>query len=203
MNILRNSILRAVAALIVGALLIKYPDNTLSGLTIAIGILFLVAGVISLVAWMYQRRKQPSFSIYESDQQVFQSSQPMFPVVGLGSLLLGAILALMPETFIRLQMYFVAALLILGALNLYMNLIAAHTYVRVGFGYWLLPSVVLLAGVFVLLKPMESASLPLVILGWSMLLFGLTELIAAFLYFRLRRTTQKEIPAIDAAAEEE
>ncbi|MBP3251230.1 MAG: DUF308 domain-containing protein [Prevotella sp.] len=191
MNIIRNSILRAVAALVVGALLIKYPDTTLSGLTIAIGILFLVAGIISLVAWVYQRQKTPSFSVYSADDKVIQNTQPMFPVVGLGSLLLGAILALMPETFIRLQMYFVAALLILGSLNLYMNLIAARTFGHVSAGFWLMPTVILLAGIVVMVKPMESAALPLIILGWGMLLFGVVEMICSLKYFQLKRKAEK------------
>ena len=43
MKLLVYPLLRAVAALIIGFLLIQYPDHTLTGLTVAIGILFLVA----------------------------------------------------------------------------------------------------------------------------------------------------------------
>lgn len=203
MNIIRNSILRAVAALVVGALLIKYPDTTLSGLTIAIGILFLVAGVISLIAWVYQRQKTPSFAVYATDDKALQSTQPMFPVVGLGSLLLGAILALMPETFIRLQMYFVAALLILGSLNLYMNLIAARTFGRVSVGFWLMPTAILLAGIIVMVKPMESAALPLVILGWGMLLFGVVEIICSLKYSQLKHKAERAPEEAEATEYEE
>ena len=207
MNIIRNSIVRALAALIVGALLIKYPDHTLSGLTIAIGILFLVAGIVSLITWIYERRREPVFTAYDAGtgQTTVIDTRSMFPVVGLGSLVLGAILALMPETFIRLQMYVVAGLLILAALNLYMNLVAARTYGRVGLGYWVLPTVILLAGILVMLKPMESAALPVIILGWSLLLLGVTEVICALVFLKLKRASEhKAVPAIeDAVAEEE
>lgn len=204
MNIIRNSVIRALAALIVGALLIKYPDNTLSGLTIAIGILFLVAGIVSLVTWLYERRREPVFTAYDSGtgQTKVIDSTTVFPVVGLGSLVLGAILALMPETFIRLQMYLVAALLILAALNLYMNLVAARTFGRVGLGYWVLPTVILLAGIVVLVKPMESAALPLIILGWSLLLLGITEFICSFIYLKLKRSQEKVQAALEENAEE-
>jgi len=204
MNIIRNSIVRALAALIVGALLIKYPDHTLSGLTIAIGILFLVAGIVSLVTWLYERRREPVFTAYDSGtgQTKVIDSTTVFPVVGLGSLVLGAILALMPETFIRLQMYLVAALLILAALNLYMNLVAARTFGRVGLGYWVLPTVILLAGIVVLVKPMESAALPLIILGWSLLLLGITEFICSFIYLKLKRSQEKVQAALEENAAE-
>lgn len=189
MNIFRNSLLRALAALVVGALLIKYPDTTLSGLTIAIGILFLVAGIISLVSWLYERRKTPVFTAYDAGtgETTIIDSRTMFPLVGLGSLVLGAILALMPETFVRLQMYVVAALLILCSLNLYMNLVATRSYGHVSFGYWLLPTATLLAGIFVLVKPMESAAVPIIILGWSLLLMGVTEFILALLFYSAKR----------------
>ncbi len=190
MNIIRNSILRSLAALIVGALLIKYPDHTLAGLTIAIGILFLVTGTISLVTWVYERHNTPVFTAYDSGtgKTTIIDGRAMFPVVGLGSLVFGAILALMPDTFVRLQMYLVAALLILAALNLYMNLVATRHYGRVGFGFWLMPTIILLAGVFVLLKPMESAQLPLIILGWTLLLLGVTEIICAMTFLKMKRS---------------
>ena len=205
MNIIRNSVIRALAALIVGALLIKYPDNTLSGLTIAIGILFLVAGIVSLVTWLYERRREPVFTAYDSGtgQTKVIDSTTVFPVVGLGSLVLGAILALMPETFIRLQMYLVAALLILAALNLYMNLVAARSYGRVGIGYWVLPTIILLAGIVVLLKPMESAALPLIILGWSLLLLGITEIICSIVFLKLKRAKENALAALDENASED
>ena len=52
MKLLIYPLLRAVAALAIGFLLIKYPDSTLTGLTVAIGILFLVSGVISIIGWI-------------------------------------------------------------------------------------------------------------------------------------------------------
>ena len=205
MNIIRNSILRSVAALVVGALLIKYPGGTLSGLTIAIGVLFLVAGIVSIVTWLYERRTEPVFTAFDAGtgQTTIIDSRTVFPVVGLGSLVFGAVLALMPDTFIRLQMYVVAALLILGALNLFMNLVAARTYGSVGFGYWLMPTVILLAGIFVLVKPMESAALPLIILGWSLLLLGITEIICATIFHKLKRRKLDTLRPLEEPEEEE
>lgn len=204
MKLLVYPLLRALAALAIGFLLIKYPDHTLTGLTVAIGVLFLVAGVISIVGWLYERRRQPVFTAYDSGAadatpDATISHTAMFPVVGLGSLVFGLILSLMPATFIALQMYLIAALLILAALNLYMNLVAARQYGHVGLGYWLLPTVVLLAGIFVMVKPMESATVPLIILGWSLLVLGVTELVFCLVFFNMKRTVQKAIPTIEEA----
>jgi hypothetical protein len=43
MKILQSSLFRAAIALCIGTLLIKYPDNTLTGITIAIDVLFLLS----------------------------------------------------------------------------------------------------------------------------------------------------------------
>ena len=50
-----------------------------------------------------------------------------------------------------------------------------------------MPSVILLIGLFVILKPMESAELPLLILGWCSILYGVIELINALKIHRLRK----------------
>ena len=209
MKLLIYPLLRAVAALAIGFLLIKYPDSTLTGLTVAIGILFLVSGVISIIGWIVERNRKPVFAAYDSgaSEPATISHTTMFPIVGMGSLVFGLLLCLKPDSFVTLLMYLLAALLILGALNLYMNLIAARSMGRVPLAYWALPTVVLLTGIFVMLKPMESAELPFVILGWALLVFGVTEFINSILYFSLQRAANKaqevavELPEPENTAE--
>ena len=45
MKVLQSSVFRAICAIIIGILLINNPDNTVKGITIAIGLLFLVSGI--------------------------------------------------------------------------------------------------------------------------------------------------------------
>ena len=97
MKLLQISIIRAIAAIVVGVLLLKYDEAVLKGLTIAIGILFLIAGIVSLVEWINLRRKKADFRVMddgEGGKSKGDNSQPMFPIVGLGSVLLGLILLL-------------------------------------------------------------------------------------------------------------
>lgn len=195
MKLLLYPLLRAVVALVIGFLLIQYPDHTLTGLTVAIGILFLVAGVISIIGWLVERHRKPVFTAYDSgvtqQESAAISHTAMFPVVGMGSLVFGLFLCLMPATFVALLMYLIAALLILGALNLYMNLFAMRTMGRVPFAYWILPTVVLLAGIFVVVKPMEAAEVPFIILGWALLVHGVTELICSIKFYAVQRAFNK------------
>ena len=56
MRILQSSVFRAICAIIIGALLIKFPDNTVMGITVAIGVLFLISGLISCVTYFWAKR---------------------------------------------------------------------------------------------------------------------------------------------------
>ena len=179
MKVLRSSLFRAVCSLIVGVLLIQYPDATVMWITIAIGVLFLLSGVISCATYFNAVRTASAYKITDADGRVVSQGRPPLPVVGLGSLILGALLAIKPAMFVAGLMYVLGAILILGAINQFMALLAARRYGRFSFFYWVCPSLVLLVGLYAIIKPMESAALPLVILGWCSLLYGITEIVNA------------------------
>ena len=55
-KIFQSTAFRAICALVIGVLLIKFPDNTVTGITIAIGVLFLLSGVLSCLSYIQARR---------------------------------------------------------------------------------------------------------------------------------------------------
>ncbi|WP_315351235.1 DUF308 domain-containing protein [Hoylesella saccharolytica] len=112
---------------------------------------------------------------------------PSFPLVGMGSLLLGLILALMPNSFVNWMVYILGALLILGAIGQYVLLASIVKLVRINIFFWIMSSVILLIGVVSIIKPMWVASAPLLILGWSMILYGVVECIDTIKIMKTRR----------------
>ena len=187
MKILQSSVFRAICAIAVGAMLIKNPDSTVKGITIAIGILFLVSGVISCVAYFNARLHSAENEVYDADGKLLVGGRPMFPIVGLGSVILGFVLALMPGAFVTSLMYVLGGIILLGALNQFMVLIQARKFATLTLWFWVCPTLVLLTGLFVMIKPMESASLPLLIIGWCLLFYGVTECINAFKIHQYRK----------------
>ena len=187
MKILQSSVFRAICAIAVGAMLIKNPDSTVKGITIAIGILFLVSGVISCVAYFNARLHSAENEVYDADGKLLVGGRPMFPIVGLGSVILGFVLALMPGAFVTSLMYVLGGIILLGALNQFMVLIQARKFATLPLWFWVCPTLVLLTGLFVIIKPMESASLPLLIIGWCLLFYGVTECINAFKIHQYRK----------------
>ena len=147
MKILQSSVFRAICAIAIGILLIKFPDNTVTWITVAIGVLFLLSGVISIVVYVNARKNVAEYKITDAEGNVITNTeQPTFPIVGVGSMILGAMLALTPNVFITALMYIIGGILILGAINQYMSLVNGRRYGKIGFGYWVFPSLILLTG---------------------------------------------------------
>lgn len=191
MKIFQSSVFRAISAIAVGILLIKYPDNTVTWLTVAIGVLFFLSGIISLVVYINARRNVSEYKITDAAGNVVAGERPTFPIVGVGSIILGAILALTPNIFITALMYIIGGMLILGAINQYMNLVNARKYGKIGFGYWIFPSIILITGIYVMIRPMDPASVAMLILGWCTLLYGVTEMINSLKFYSDKRKYAK------------
>ena len=93
MKILQSSVFRAICAIAVGIMLIKYPDNTVTWITIAIGVLFLLSGIISMVAYYHALKNVSEYKITDAEGNVVAGdTKPTFPIVGVGSAILGLIL---------------------------------------------------------------------------------------------------------------
>ncbi len=192
MKLLQSSIFRALCSIVIGILLLKYPDNSVTWLTMAIGILFLLSGVIALISYWNARRHAGEYTITDAQGNVLSGSQPAFPLVGIGSLILGLTLVLSPDMFVRWLMYILGAMLILGSINQLIVLVVARRYGSIGTFFWIAPILILIAGIFVFVKPMESAELPMIILGWCMLLYGVTETVNSLMVYSLRRRMKRQ-----------
>lgn len=179
MKVFQSSIFRALCAIVVGALLVKYREETVTWITIAIGALFFVSGVISCIAYFSAKRSSSDVDIYDAQGNKITHSAPAFPIVGLGSLILGGMLALAPNLFVNGLMYVLAAILILGTLNQFFNLAAATRYARIGLAWWVFPTIILLIGVLAIVKPSAMAAAPLFIIGWCMMVYGVVDMINA------------------------
>ena len=188
MRILQSSVFRAICAIIIGALLIKFPDNTVMGITVAIGVLFLISGLISCVTYFWAKRNVSEYKIYDAEGNLVAGEKPTFPIVGIGSTILGIILSLSPTAFLSALMYIIGAILILGAINQYMSLIGGRRYGRVSLWYWIMPTLILLTGLYVMLKPMAPLNTAMLILGWCTLVYGVVELINALKFYRDKKS---------------
>ena len=193
MKVLRSSIFRAVCAIVVGALLVKYREQTVTWITVLIGVIFLVSGIISITAWYSAERKggAEGVDLYDAQGNLLTPPAPPFPIVGLGSVILGAVLALFPNSFVNGLMYILAAMLILGALSQFFNLTVARRFAKIGFVWWIVPTLVLLIGLIAIVKPSFIASAPLLVLGYCMIVYGAVDLIDTLKIHQCRKELRK------------
>jgi uncharacterized membrane protein HdeD (DUF308 family) len=201
MKIFQSSIFRAVCAIVIGVLLVKFPQDGVTWLTMAIGALFLLSGVIALIAYWQAKRHAGEYTITDQQGRVVRGGQPTFPIVGAGSVILGLVLTLSPNAFVNGLMYMLAAVLILGGVTQLMALVAARRLGSIPLGYWVMPSVILLTGLFVVLKPSESSELPLLVLGWCSILYGVVELVNALKIHSVRKNSEVREVREEASAE--
>lgn len=190
-NRFRNSIVRALSALFLGGLLVGVAGQMPVWLVMACGVIFIVPGAVSLVAWWLR--------------DAAARGTLLSPVAGLGSILMGVILLLFPESFVSALMYLLSAfLLLLSVLQMYTLFTARRAGARLSWWCFVAPVAVLLAGLYVLLFPEQTAAMPFIVIGAAALFYGLTELLFTLfigLHHRRVRKAQKAEAEAQAARE--
>lgn len=195
MKVLQISAIRAIIVLVTGFLLGRYREETMTWMTITVGILFLLSGLVSCIAYYFEKEKVAKKTAKAEQQEGQQEEEnlksPSFPIAGVGSIALGIILAVMPNTFITWVVYILAALLILGAVNQFMNLARSRQYARVPVYMWIFPTVILAIAILLISKPIETAQLPLLVLGWAFMYYGVLEFILIIRMYLVRKSYEK------------
>ena len=179
MKSMNYAALSSICALIIGVLLVVWPDVAINYLVITIGALFLLPGMAGLFSYMSVARKQAEAGIRIS-----------FPVIALGSTLFGFWLMITPSFFVNILMYVLGVLLVFGGLSQIMNFMTLRNYAHVPRGVCVIPVRILSAGIVVLFNPFEVATIPFIILGVSSIVYGATDLIR-LLEFKKRMREQE------------
>ena len=55
-----------------------------------------------------------------------------------------------------------------------------------------MPAITLLVGIFIIVKPIESAALPFRIIGWAMMFYGVVETIQAIKIYRVKKEMETQ-----------
>ncbi|MBP3726686.1 MAG: DUF308 domain-containing protein [Bacteroidaceae bacterium] len=190
MKIITSPLFRSIIAIAMGVLLVKNTDTTLKVITIAVGIMFLLSGAIACTAYYNDRLRRRSAG-GPVDGKSDGTARELFvvPIVAMGSLVFGFLMALEPTEFHKLLMYVLAALILLAAVNQFAALINVRKVMPLPGWFWICPGVLLLAGLFVLVKPLAVESTMFLIIGIALIVFGVTEVVNMLL---LRRAEKKQ-----------
>lgn len=192
MKVFQSAIIRAICSIIVGILLLRYGGETMKWLTIVIGLIFFATGLIScLVYYFTKKRAETTQPVYGPDGKELPRNIPTFPIVGIGSMILGGILVFMAPDFLKGMIIVLAAILVLGALNQLVILGRSSKYASVPFLYWVFPLATLVVSILVLFRTDHAESLLLTVIGWCMIFFGVVECINTLKIYQMRRSFEK------------
>ena len=173
MKALNYSVVRGICAVLMGVLLVTWPEAAIVYLVIAIGAMFFVPSLFSLVGYFTKGRQEGA----------------MFPIVSIGSLLFGLWLMISPAFFVGILMYVLGAVLVFAGISQILQLFNARGWTQVAVGYYIMPVLILLAGLVVLLNPFAAAAIPFIILGVSSIVYGITDIINLI---RFRKKDEKK-----------
>lgn len=171
------SLMRTICALVIGLVLVLFPAQAGEYLVLTIGIVFMVPSLITLIGYFVQKPE----------------GRFRFPVEALGSLLFGLWLVIMPGFFADLLTFVLGFILMLGGVQQVASLMAARKWMPVPGGFYVVPVLILLAGLVSLFNPTGIRSTVFVIIGIASLCYALSELLTWLKFGRKR--PRPDVPA--------
>ncbi len=180
-----NALIRGILTISVGILFLTLPGLTLKSVIMTIGAMILVNGLLTLL-FSYLKPKNGR-------------STTSFP--GVFNMILGILFLLSPMVIVEVFGFFFGSIfLLIGMMQLFGALGTLWKSIW-SWVYLLFALLMTSAGIFLLVKPVESAKNILTFLGVMMLLYGFLELLKAW---RLKKMPRQPGPdnTIDTTFEE-
>ena len=164
MRNLNGPVVRGSFAILLGLVMVMWPEVAITYLVITIGVLFMLPGILAALSYFARPRDE-------------SGNRGIFPLEAAGSILFGAWLVVMPGFFVGILMYVLGALLVIAGAQQIASLVAARKWSRVPLGFYVMPLLILVTGVMILAYPFESAANTFVIFGIAILFYGACELV--------------------------
>jgi len=156
----------------VGIVLVVFPQNAGEYLVIALGAVFMLPSIFSIFNYLWGRNKTASLR-----------GLP-FPIEGIGGFLFGLLLVIKPALFANIIIMVLGFLLVMAGVQQIASLIAARRWTPVGIGYYIIPVIILLSGLFALSNPVNVRATLFKIVGVFFIIYALYELMNWILFMR-------------------
>lgn len=174
------SFIRAIFALIIGLVLVCAPEDSTRYIVMTIGVLFLIPGIIVLIGYFASRNNTTASS--EQEKAVVASHR--FPIESIGSILLGLWFIISPSFFADLLVIVLSVILIIGGVQQLYMLQIANKWKKVHYSFYVVPLLILGAGLYSLLNPSAVRNTILIVIGVACLVYAFSELSNWFLFIR-------------------
>lgn len=156
--------IRIVTAFAIGLLLVLFPDQASNYFVMVIGLLFTLPALVSLGIFLAGKKRGVTL-----------------PIMGIGSLLFGLWLIIMPEFFVTLLTYVLGFILLVGGVQQLSWLLVARSWKRVSPYYYIVPVLIVVAGLVALFNPGGVQRTAFLIIGGASLFYAVQELVSQLL----------------------
>lgn len=158
----------ALLAIIVGIILVVYPETTLSIVIITIGAILILSSVASVMDYYKLKRN----SLHPTPSMLFN---------GVVSAVVGAILVMSPLFFIGFILTILSVLLLLGSLGQLFTLgYVKNKGTKVPAYVFIVPSLLLILSIIMLAAPIDSAKTITTMLGFGIIIYSSMEIISFY-----------------------
>lgn len=158
----KRAIISAVISIALGLVLVIWPKHVLDYTVKLIGVVFCIIGAISLVASIRENRNR---------------STGLVSVTGVGSILLGLLLWFMSNSLTNLLMYLLGFILLFIGIAQIALFLSTRRYGKLPWISYIFPVVVLIVGFLILAYPFEAKETIIMIFGYTLIFYGITDVI--------------------------
>lgn len=168
-------ILRIVITLIAGIAMIIFPSQILSYIAILLGMLLIIPGAVQLIRYMIVRFKRS-----RRDRR----NNPMrFPIVATLSVIVGIVIIIFSKELAGLFSILLASALIFAGVYEIVSLVRTKSNNKLA--VYILPSVLVLLGIFILANPLNLIpNLIVIMFGIGSIIFSINEIVYLMLMER-------------------
>lgn len=171
----KRSLYRGIISIILGIVVITVPDLTLSLVIQILGAILIADGVLNIAIRAMSKNQQ----------------QKMLPLIprGIPNLIFGVILFAFPVSMVEFFVFIIGFILIIAGVSQLSSQIAGGFKVGFSWIFFLIGLVAFLSGLFLIIRPFESAENILVLFGIVATLYGIGEIVW---FFKLKKFRGKE-----------
>lgn len=178
-------IIRSIIALLLGLSLVIWPDVAVDAFVRILGAVMILVGGVAL-----------GINFLGKERLGF-----LFASTGIIAVVFGIVLLAFPDFFVNLLSYLFGILMLFFSIGEIATLLSAGKYTKVKFGFYIIPILIFLAGIFLIVRPMDAAKAVFIFFGISMIFYAVFEFVLAVKFSKVFKMAEQEA-AIEAAKAE-
>ncbi len=186
-SVQRTMSLLGVLTILLGLVLIVFPENAINFICMAIGIILLIAGIVTVISYFRTKKIM--------GESRFISIAPL--IVGFLEGTIGISILINSAYFISFLTFIFAMILLLHGIN---DIVKGIHMKKLGYQKWLTPIIFGLIGIIfaliVFFNPFFTASALTVLIGIALIIDGLTEVIVAFMFSSSIKENERNNPKV-------